>query len=160
MYLPTTEGCNSIATAEQKDFVDQAGDVRPRDRFAGGGTSPLRNEKRYGAIKAIDPVTGETKANLKLPYPNGGNGLLATGGNLVFNGQRDGNFAAYDGRTLQELWSFNAGTAFRAPPITFAIAGKQYIAILAGARQNPADAAEYPELKNNSPASMLYVFAL
>ena len=96
---------------------------------------------------------------MKLAYPNR-SGVLATAGNLVFNGQMDGNFAAYDGRTLQELWSFNAGTAFRAPPITFAINGKQYIAILAGARQNPAEVAEYPELKNNSSASMLYVFGL
>ena len=70
MYLPTVEGCNAIATAEQKDFVDQGGTVKPRERFAGGGTTPLRNEKRYGALKAIDPVTGETKANLKLAYPN------------------------------------------------------------------------------------------
>jgi alcohol dehydrogenase (cytochrome c) len=63
MYLPTVEGCNSINTTEQKDFVDQGGTVKPRDRFAGGGTAPLRNEKRYGAIKAIDPITGEP-ANL------------------------------------------------------------------------------------------------
>ena len=45
-------------------------------------------------------------------------------------------------------------------PSRFAINGKQYIAVLAGARQNPAEIAEYPELKNNSPASMLYVFGL
>jgi len=159
MYLPTVEGCNAITTAEQKDFVDQGGDVKPRERFAGGGTSPLRNEKRYGALKAIDPVTGETKANMKLPYPNR-SGVLATAGNLIFNGQMDGSFAAYDGKSLQELWSFNAGAAFRAPPIAFAINGRQYIAVLAGARQNPAEIAEYPELKHNSPASMLYVFGL
>ena len=72
----------------------------------------------------------------------------------------DGSFAAYDGKTLQELWSFNTGAAFRAPPITFAINGKQYIAVLAGARQNPTEIVDYPELKHNSPASMLFVFGL
>ena len=159
MYLPTVEGCNAINTVEQKDFVDQGGIVKPRERFAGGGTTPTRNEKRYGALKAIDPVTGETKANMKLSYPNR-SGVLATAGNLVFNGQMDGNFAAYDGKTLQELWSFNTGAAFRAPPITFAINGKQYIAVLAGARQNPTEIVDYPELKHNSPASMLFVFGL
>ena len=159
MYLPTVEGCNAINTVEQKDFVDQGGIVKPRERFAGGGTTPTRNEKRYGALKAIDPVTGETKANMKLSYPNR-SGVLATAGNLVFNGQMDGNFAAYDGKTLQELWSFNTGAAFRAPPITFAINGKQYIALLAGARQNPTEIVDYPELKHNSPASMLFVFGL
>jgi alcohol dehydrogenase (cytochrome c) len=159
MYIPSIEGCNAITTAEQKNFVDQGGTVNPRERFTGGGTSVLRTEKRYGSLKAIDPVTGETKANMKLPYPNYG-GALATGGNLVFNGGIDGNFAAYDGKTLQELWSFNAGTGIQAPPVTFSINGKQYVAVLAGARQNPVIINEYPELKNTSPASMLYVFGL
>jgi alcohol dehydrogenase (cytochrome c) len=157
MYLPTIEGCNTITTDEQKSFVDQGGTVKPRDRFAGGGTKALPNEKRYGAIKAIDPVTGETKATHKLPYPNYG-GALATAGSLVFNGQMDGNFVAYDGNTMQELWSFNTGTGINAPPITFSVNGKQYIAVLAGARHNPVVLADYPELKNTSPASMLYVF--
>jgi alcohol dehydrogenase (cytochrome c) len=158
MYLPTVEGCNSLSTAELKDFVDQGGTVKWRDRFTGGGSSPLR-EKRYGALKAIDPVTGETKATAKLPYPNYG-GALATAGSLVFNGGIDGHFAAYDGKTMQELWSFEAGTGIQAPPITFSINGKQYVAILAGARQNPVIINDYPELKNTSPASMLYVFGL
>jgi alcohol dehydrogenase (cytochrome c) len=159
MYLPTIEGCNKVVTEEQKNFVDQGGTVKPRERFAGGGTTRLRDERRYGALKAIDPVTGETKATVKLPYPNYG-GTLATAGNLVFNGNMDGNFAAYDGKTMQELWSFNAGTGINAPPITFSINGKQYIAVLAGARHNPLTIADYPELKDTSPASMLYVFGL
>ena len=62
VHLPTIEGCNSITTVEQKSFVDQGGTVKPRERFAGGGTKALPNEKRYGAIKAVDPATGETKA--------------------------------------------------------------------------------------------------
>ena len=56
--------------------------------------------------------------------------------------------------------ALNAGAVFRAPPISFAINGKQYIAVLAGARQNPAEIVDYPELKNQSTASMLYVFGL
>jgi alcohol dehydrogenase (cytochrome c) len=159
MYLPTVEGCNALNTSEQKDFIDQGGTVRPRDRFTGGGSAKLPNERRYGALKAIDPVTGETKAVAKLPYPNYG-GALATAGSLVFNGGIDGHFAAYDGKTMNELWSFDAGTGIQAPPVTFSINGKQYIAILAGARQNPVIINDYPELRNTSPASMLYVFSL
>ena len=159
MYLPTVEGCNALNTSEQKDFIDQGGTVRPRDRFTGGGSAKLPTEKRYGALKAIDPVTGETKAVAKLPYPNYG-GALATAGSLVFNGGIDGHFAAYDGKTMKELWSFDAGTGIQAPPVTFSINGKQYVAVLAGARQNPVILGDYPELKNTSPASMLYVFSL
>jgi alcohol dehydrogenase (cytochrome c) len=118
LYIPTIEGCNSITTDEQKSFVDQGGTVKPRERFAGGSTKALPNEKRWGAIKAVDPVTGETKASIKLTYPNWG-GALATAGSLVFNGEIDGTFAAYDGRTMQQLWSFNTGTGINAPPVSY-----------------------------------------
>jgi alcohol dehydrogenase (cytochrome c) len=85
---------------------------------------------------------------------------MATAGNLVFLGHPDGEFAAYDAKTLKELWSFNVGTGIQAPPITYSVNGKQYIAILAGSRQNAVIMAVSPELKNTSTASMLYVFAL
>jgi len=159
MYLPTIEGCNSITTVEQKSFVDQGGTVQPRDRFAGGGTAAIPGEKRWGAIKAVDPATGETKAAIKLTYPNWG-GTLATAGNLVFNGQIDGTFAAYDGKTMQELWSFNTGTGINAPPISFSVNGKQYIAVLVGSKQSAPTMVDFPELKNTSSASMLYVFTM
>jgi alcohol dehydrogenase (cytochrome c) len=157
MYLPTIEGCNTITTAEQKNFVDQGGTVKPRERFAGGAAVALPNERRWGAIKAVDPATGETKASIKLTYPNWG-GTLATAGGVVFNGQIDGNFAAYDGKTLQELWSFHTGTGINAPPITFAVNGKQYVAVLVGSKQSAPTMVDFPELKNTSSASMLYVF--
>jgi len=100
LYIPSIEGCNFIETVEQKDFADQGGPVKPRDRFAGGG--PKTTNRLFGSIKAVDPATGDTKARLKLdhgPY----SGLLATAGNLLFMGQVDGTFAAYDARTLQEV---------------------------------------------------------
>ena len=113
LYIPSIEGCNTIDTVEQKDFVDQGGPIKPRERFAGGGGRPT--ERLYGSLKALDPATGETKARLKLEYPNY-SGALATAGNLVFLGHYDGTFSAYDAKTLQELWSFNMGTGINAPP--------------------------------------------
>jgi alcohol dehydrogenase (cytochrome c) len=158
LYLPTIEGCDTITTAEQKSFVDQGGTVKWRDRFT-GGNSGFGPEKRYGAIKAVDPLTGETKAKFSMPYPNWG-GTLATAGNLVFNGGVDGTFSALDARTLAVLWSFNMGTGINAPPITFSHDGKQYIAVLVGSKQSQQTMAEFPEFKHTSTASMLYVFAL
>jgi len=79
---------------------------------------------------------------------------------VVFLGQPDGTFAAYDAKSLQELWSFNIGTGINAPPITYSVNGKQYVAVLAGSRQNAAIYGQFPELKNMSTASMLYVFGL
>jgi alcohol dehydrogenase (cytochrome c) len=157
IYVSSVEGCNAIDTVEQKDFEDQGGAVKPRDRFTGGGFKLV--DRLYGALKAIDPITGETRVNLRLDYP-AYSGVLATSGNLVFLGQPDGTFAAYDGKTLKELWSFNTGTGINAPPISYAVNGKQYIAVLAGSRQSPFVMQGAPELKNTSTASMLYVFAL
>ena len=158
LFIPSTEGCDSIVNAEQKSFVDQGGTVKPRERFGGGTTKNLQ-PRRYGSLKSVDPTTGEIKASVKMPYPNYG-GVLATAGNLVFIGQVDGTLYAYDARTLQEVWTFNTGTGINAPPITYAVNGKQYIAILVGSKQTAAVMEDSPELKNTSTASMLYVFSL
>ena len=69
-------------------------------------------------------------------------------------------FAAYDAKTLQELWSFHAGTGINAPPISYSVNGKQYIAVLVGSKQTAGILQDAPELKNTSSASMLYVFGL
>jgi alcohol dehydrogenase (cytochrome c) len=157
LYIPSIEGCNQIETVEQKDMVDQGGTVKPRERFAGGN---IKTPNRlYGSLKAVDPTTGEIKANLKLEYPNY-SGALATGGNLVFIGQPDGTLSAHDSKTLAEVWSFNVGTGINAPPIAYSVNGKQYIAVLVGSKQPAAVIANAPELKYTSTASMLYVFGL
>ena len=157
LFITSIEGCNSIETVEQKSFVDQGGTVNPRERFAGGGTKST--ERRYGSLKGIDPVTGETKVSARLTYPPYA-GVLATAGNLVFLGQLDGTFSAYDARTLQEVWSYNTGSGINAPPISYSVSGKQYIAVLVGSKQPAAVLSEAPELKNTSTASMLFVFGL
>ena len=157
IYVPSYEGCDFLETVEQKDFVDQGGSVKPRDRFAGGAIKVPN--RLYGSLKAIDPATGEVKANQRLEYPNL-SGALATAGNLVFIGEPDGTFTAYDARTLKELWSFNTGTGINAPAVTYSVNGKQYIAVLVGSKQPNAVMPNAPELKYTSTASMLYVFGL
>jgi alcohol dehydrogenase (cytochrome c) len=157
LYIPSIEGCNVIETVQQKDKEDQGGTIKPRDRFDGGGTK--FPDRRYGSLKAVNPVTGETKVALKLTYPNF-SGALATAGNLVFLGHVDGTFSAYDARSLEELWSFNVGTGINAPAVTYSVSGKQYIAVLVGSRQIQSILQVSPELRNTSTASMLFVFSL
>jgi alcohol dehydrogenase (cytochrome c) len=158
IYIPSIEGCSSIQTTEQKDRDDQGGTVKPRDRFIGGAFMPPA-PRLYGALKAVDPVTGETKVNQRLDYANYA-GAMATAGNLVFLGHIDGTFSAFDAKTLKELWSFNVGTGINAPPITYAVNGKQYVAVLVGSRQPNNVIPQAPELKNTATASMLFVFGL
>ena len=97
---------------------------------------------------------------MHLRYPNYA-GTLATAGGLVFNALLDGTVSAYDDTTLDELWKINVGSGFSAPPMTFAVNGKQYLAIAAG----PSSAARSklintPELKEQRNATVLYVFSL
>jgi len=154
LFVTAKEGCNYIVTKQQDDFVDQGGAVKPRERFAGG--QPNTPERLFGSLKAIDPATGETTLAAKLDYPTYG-GVLATAGNLIFVGLPDGTLAAYDAKTLKEAWSINLGTGINAPPVTYSVNSKQYVAVLVGSKQPPAYA---PELKNNSTASMVFVFSL
>jgi alcohol dehydrogenase (cytochrome c) len=157
LYVPSIEGCAKARTVEQKDMEDQGGAAKFRERFTGGGAE--WPERAYGSLKAIDPVTGETKMVTKLTYPNFA-GALATAGNLVFLGHLDGTFSAYDAKTLQEVWSFNTGTGINAPPITYSVNGKQYVAVLVGSRMPANMLQNMPELKNTTTASMLFVFSL
>ena len=78
----------------------------------------------------------------------------------MFIGHADGALTAHDAKTLKEVWSFNVGTGINAPPISYSINGKQYIAVLAGSRQSINVLQNAPELKNTATASMLYVFGL
>ena len=157
LYVPSIEGCNDIRTVEQKDRTDQGGTLKERERFTGGGAE--WPERLYGSLKAVDPVTGEVKASAKLTYPNFA-GALATAGGLVFLGSLDGTFSAFDAKTLQEVWSFNTGTGIMAPPVSYSVNGRQYIAVLVGSRQPANVLSQMPELRNTSTASMLYVFGL
>ena len=88
-------------------------------------------EATKGALIAWDPVKQEERWRVPHPGPWNG-GLLSTAGNLVFQGNGLGNFAAYSAADGQQLWSFHAGTGIIAPPITYAIDGEQYVAVLAG----------------------------
>jgi alcohol dehydrogenase (cytochrome c) len=154
IYIPSSEGCTQIEGVVQKDFVDQGGPVKPRERFAGGTNKRLN--QATGSIKALDPATGEVKAMARTDLPNW-SGVLATAGNLVFSGLWEGGLVAYDGRTMQELWRFDTGCGVMAPPVTYAVNGKQYVAVAVG----PHWLGEKPaSLKLANPCSMVYVFSL
>ena len=84
-----------------------------------------------GYIKAWDPVA--QKEVWHVPMAGSWNGgLLATAGGLIFGGGADGNFSAYDARSGAKLWSIDLTTGILAPPMSYAIDGEQYIAVLAG----------------------------
>jgi len=157
LYVGLFEGCDENTTKVQPDYVADGGTVKPRELFTGGGVRFV--DPPSGSLKAIDVTTGNVVATFPLPYPNL-SGTLATAGGLVFAGELDGTFGAYDAKTLKELWSFNMGTGINAPAVTYAVNGKQFVAVLVGSRQPASIIGQHPELKNTATASMLAVFGL
>ena len=160
LYLPTIEGCNSITTVEQKDFVDQGG-TREAARALRRRHAPRTCPRSATApSRRSIPPTGETKAQVKLTYPNWG-GALATAGNLVFNGAIDGTFYAFDaqdpaGALELQRRHRHQRAADHATRSTASSTSRCWSARSSRSRRS----ADFPELKNTSTASMLYVFEL
>ena len=103
----------------------------PGEYFLGGGEQALTGDEAYGAIRALDAMTGNKKWEFSLHSPPWA-GLLSTAGGLVFGGTNEGNVFALHARTGEALWEFQTGGAIRANPISFSIDGMQYVAIAAG----------------------------
>jgi PQQ-dependent dehydrogenase (methanol/ethanol family) len=84
-----------------------------------------------GQIIAWDPVERREVWRVQHPLPWNG-GMLATAGNLVFQGNSVGDFAAYRADSGEKLWSTGAQTGVVASPVTYEVDGEQYISVLAG----------------------------
>jgi PQQ-dependent dehydrogenase (methanol/ethanol family) len=99
--------------------------------WLGGAFKVIPTEKQWGRLSAVNLDTGKVAWQVDTPEPLIG-GVLATAGGLVFNGEGNGKFAAYDAKSGKELWSFNCGAGVNAPATSYMVGGKQYIAVAAG----------------------------
>jgi quinohemoprotein ethanol dehydrogenase len=90
-----------------------------------------RSDGVRGSLQAWDPV--KQRRVWEVPLPVAWNpGTLTTAGGLVFQGRADGELVAYDAANGEALWRYPAGLGIAAPPITYAIDGRQYVALLVG----------------------------
>jgi alcohol dehydrogenase (cytochrome c) len=99
--------------------------------WLGGAFKVIPTEEQWGNVTAVDYNTGKIRWTVKTPQPMIG-GVLATAGGLVFTGQGNGQFNAYDSQTGSELWGFQAGAGVNAPPSSYTVEGKQYVVVAAG----------------------------
>lgn len=99
--------------------------------WLGGAFKVIPGEEQSGNISAVDYNTGKIRWQVKTPQPMIG-GILATAGGLVFTGEGNGWFKAYDSSNGSELWRFQCGAGVNAPPASYTIGGKQYIVVAAG----------------------------
>jgi alcohol dehydrogenase (cytochrome c) len=122
------------------------------NRYDGRGRHPFTrvpavvggDEEKYTAVRALDPATGALRWQYKLNTGNslhtfqgwqtasGAAGILTTAGNVLFTGGREGYFVALNAQTGSLLWKADLGGPMIMDPMTYAVNGKQYVAINAG----------------------------
>jgi len=99
--------------------------------WLGGAFKVIPGEEQFGNITAVDYNSGKIKWQVKTPQPMMG-GALATAGGLMFTGEANGWFRAYDAESGDILWSFQAGAGVNAPPAAYSVDGKEYVVVGAG----------------------------
>jgi alcohol dehydrogenase (cytochrome c) len=103
----------------------------PALRTGPGPVNQRTPQEGWGAIQAFDPKGGELKWQFKMADVTD-SGILTTATDLVFAGGREGYFFALDARSGEMLWKGNVGGQVSAGPMSYAVNGKQYVAIAAG----------------------------
>ena len=135
VYIPVIQGAFPYAGAEgwepsKNGFqtgMEMGKTAMPADTEVREGALAANT----GALVAWDPIEQREAWRVDLESPWNG-GTLATAGNLVFQGNAAGEFAAYSAHAGEKLWSFPAQSGIIAAPMTYAIGGEQYVAIMVG----------------------------
>ena len=153
MYFPLRNACaRMMATPPREDDLgSQLYSLAVRNQFAPGFD-------QLGTVRAISVETGETAWQYDQRAMT--MSLVATGGGLVFGGDANGRFRAFDHETGEILWEINLGSPVTGFPITYAVDGRQYVAVSTGVAGTSGGLAVLtPELRP-SLGNNLFVFAL
>ncbi len=125
LYFMALEDCDTL-------FVKPQQFAQGREYYA---TGAKRNHGERGEkiLLAYNPETGQ----FAWRYPQAGDGeswggTMTTAGGLVFFGNDSDAFEAVDAATGKSLWHFNTGQSMHASPMSYAVNGKQYVAVAAG----------------------------
>lgn len=108
-------------------------------RVPSGGRSLVEGHDQFSALRAIDPTTGERRWEHRYrPYPSTVSldltgGVMSTASGLVFTGDEDGYFYAFDGATGKELWKFEVGgPVWGSAAVTYMLDGRQWVVTTGG----------------------------
>lgn len=106
-------------------------DANVGDRTMGGNVQPLQDPTRWGALRAIDPTTGDHKWDVRYEGP-GWAGVVSTAAGVVFSADNVGTFMAVDAANGKVLYKYQTGGNVYAPPTTYMLDNKQYVVLPAG----------------------------
>lgn len=132
-----------------------ARNIGPRDT---AGLKALKAASK-GRIIAWDPKTQTPRFTIEHDGPGYG-GILATAGNLIFQGAPDGRFIAYRADNGEKLWSFDGQSGIIAGAASFAIKGEQYVAVMAGLGGSYAISSPLAPDPHKRPNGRVLVFKL
>ena len=148
MYMPLRNVCaRMLATTPGDEEASALYAIAWRSQIAPG-------TDQVGTVQAISAETGEITWRYEQRAAT--MSLVATGGGLVFGGDVNGRFRAFDHETGEVLWEINLGSSVSGFPITYAVDGRQYVAVSTG---TPRFIDLTPELRPSS-GNNLFVFAL
>jgi alcohol dehydrogenase (cytochrome c) len=151
MYMPLRNMCQRLLATTSADASHRIYALAVRHELAPG-------REQLGAVYAISAETGET--NWLHEQRAATLSLAATGGGLVFGGDANGRFRAFDQVTGEILWEINLGSPVSGFPISYAVDGRQYIAVSTGGAATTASFLSLtPELQPSN-GNNLFVFAL
>jgi len=125
-YSPQTE-LFYVAAREECGRYFSSDQAFENGHYWFGGHTTAR-EDAWGALRALDPRTGQLRWEFRYASPPMA-GVLSTAGALVFSADMEGNFMAFDARSGQNLWHVQTGAAIVASPMTYSVNGKQFVAI-------------------------------
>ena len=135
-YIPVWDNYSSLYVKQDQDFVEGrtfgGGGPRPTGPATKTGVQNFRaDEDIYGAVRAIDPKTGDKKWEFKMADVTEA-GILTTSSDVLFTGGHEGYFFALDARNGKLLWKSPLGGEVRSGPMTYMVNGRQYVAVDAG----------------------------
>ncbi|HTS48198.1 MAG TPA: PQQ-dependent dehydrogenase, methanol/ethanol family [Bryobacteraceae bacterium] len=135
-YIPTWDDYSSFFVKQDQDYTkgQTYGGGGPRNLTAPTTSGPFNYRKegeQYGAIRAMDPKTGEKKWEFRMDDVTDA-GVLTTASDLLFSGGREGYFFALDARNGSLLWKAAVGGHVASGPMTYSVNGRQYVAVSAG----------------------------
>jgi alcohol dehydrogenase (cytochrome c) len=131
-YSPQTHYMYILAMNQLMKFTTKPAEAGPGlIRLGSAFTNVAPGGIQDGPFVALDVETGKIAWQYKAPQPLIG-GALATAGNLVFMGEGNGWFDAFNAKTGQQVWRYNLSAGVNAPPVSYEVNGEQYIAVAAG----------------------------
>ncbi len=128
---PTQQLVYAINLHQPMTYSVEASPYPEGKLWLGGAFKVIPSEEQWGNVTAVDYNTGKIRWQVRTEQPMIG-GVLTTAGGLLFTGEGNGEFKAYDLQTGAVLWMFQAGAGVNAPPASYSVGGQQYVVVAAG----------------------------